>query len=119
VSTEERAGDAPQSRAVRAPATVAAWCLDAPGAAAARRAATPAHLRWVETVVDRIALAGPIYDADGRHMIGSLYVWRTANVEEARAWLASDPFHAAGVWDRIDLRPFLPAAGQYVGGIGW
>jgi uncharacterized protein len=119
MSTEEVPAGAPATRGAPVPAAVAAWCLDAPGAADARRAATPAHLRWVATVIDRIALAGPLYDAHGRRMIGSLYVWRTASVEEARAWLATDPFHAAGVWDRIELRPFLPAAGEYVGGMGW
>ena len=38
---------------------------------------------------------------------------------QARAWLESDPYFAAGFWARIEYRPFLPAAGDLVGGTAW
>ena len=101
------------------PGTVVVVCLDAPESQAARKAATPAHLLWVESMLDRIALAGPLYSDDGARMIGSLYVFKTDSLAEARAWLESDPFHAAGVWADVRLRPFLPAAGERVGGKVW
>jgi hypothetical protein len=98
---------------------VAVVCLDAPDSHAARRGATPAHLRWVESMLDHIALAGPLYSEDGARMIGSLYVFRTSSLAQARAWLESDPFYAAGFWAEVQLRPFLPAAGELVGGKFW
>jgi uncharacterized protein YciI len=48
---------------------------------------TPARLRWVKSMLGHIALAGPHYSDDGERMIGSLYVFKTASLAEARAWL--------------------------------
>jgi uncharacterized protein YciI len=101
------------------PTTIAALCHDRAESQAARAGATPAHLRWVESMLGHIALAGPLYSDDGRRMIGSLYVFRTGSLEQARAWLETDPFYAAGLWEKIELRPFLPAAGDLVGGTTW
>ena len=102
-----------------APSTVAVLCHDARDSQAARKAASPAHLRWVESMLDHIALAGPLYSDDGERMIGSLYVFKTGSLAEARAWLESDPYYAAGFWAEIRFRPFLPAAGELLGGTVW
>lgn len=101
------------------PANVVAVCHDGPDSAAARQASTPDHLRWVESMLEQLALAGPLYTDDGARMVGSLYVFRTASSTQARAWLESDPYFAAGIWDRIEYRPFLAAAGTLVGGLAW
>jgi hypothetical protein len=115
VSGDTHAG----ARRPPAPTAIAAWCLDRPDAAAARRAATADHLRWVESMLGHVAVAGPLYSEDGARMIGSLYVFHTGSLDQARSWLEGDPFHAAGMWQTIDLRPFLPAAGTFVGGRSW
>jgi uncharacterized protein YciI len=52
-------------------------------------------------------------------MIGSLYVFKTGSLDDARRWLEADPYFAAGFWQSIDYRPFLPAAGDFVGGTIW
>ena len=99
--------------------TVAVLCHDASDVLPKRKAAAAAHLRWVESMLSRIALAGPLYSEDGSHMIGSLYVFRTTSLEQARTWLETDPYFAAQIWSRIEYRPFLPAAGDLVGGTVW
>jgi|APFre7841882724_1041349.scaffolds.fasta_scaffold00194_6 uncharacterized protein YciI len=101
------------------PTMVAVLCHDAPDSQSARKAVAQAHLRWVESALQHIALAGPLYSDDGARMIGSLYVFKTTNVAEARGWLESDPYFAAGFWASIQYRPFLPAAGEFVGGTAW
>lgn len=101
------------------PTTVAVLCHDRHDSQAARKAAAQAHLRWVESMLEHIALAGPLYSHDGRRMIGSLYLFRTDSEAQARAWLEADPYYAAGFWSSIEVRPFLPAAGQLVGGTVW
>ena len=101
------------------PTHVAVYCLDRPDSQAARKAAAQAHLRYVETILDRIALAGPLFSDDGRQMTGSFYVFRTAELDEARRWLEADPYFAAGFWGTVEYRPFLPAAGTFVGGRIW
>jgi hypothetical protein len=101
------------------PTHVAVYCRDRPDSQAARRAAAQDHLRYVEGILDRIALAGPLFSDDGAQMIGSLYVFSTSSVAEARRWLEADPYFAAGFWASVEYRPFLPAAGAFVGGTIW
>jgi len=101
------------------PTTVAVLCHDRADSQPARKAAAQAHLRWVESMLGHIAVAGPLYSDDGTRMIGSLYVFKTARLEQARAWLESDPYYAASFWASIEYRPFLPAAGELVGGTAW
>ena len=52
-------------------------------------------------------------------MIGSIYVFKTGSLDEARQWLEGDPYFVARFWQSIDYRPFLPAAGDFVGGTIW
>jgi uncharacterized protein YciI len=101
------------------PTTVAVLCHDGPDSQPKRRAAAQAHLHWVESMLAHIALAGPLYSDDGSRMTGSLYVFKTTSLKQARAWLESDPYFAAQFWATIEFRPFLPAAGELVGGTAW
>jgi hypothetical protein len=102
-----------------APTQVAVICHDGPESQAARKAAAQEHLRYVESILDRLALAGPLFSDDGSRMIGSLYVFKTGSLDEARRWLEADPYFKAAFWQSIDYRPFLPAAGEFVGGTVW
>jgi len=108
-----------QARVPFVPTHVAVICHDGPDSQAARKTAAPGHLRYVEAILDRLALAGPLFSPDGQRMIGSLYVFKTDNLDEARLWLEGDPYFAARFWQSIDYRPFLPAAGDFVGGTIW
>ena len=102
-----------------APTHVAVYCRDRPDSQDARKAAAQDHLRYVEGILDRIALAGPLFSDDGSQMNGSFYVFRTSSLAEARRWLEADPYFAAGFWASVEFRPFLPAAGTFVGGTIW
>lgn len=102
-----------------APTRVAVICHDGPDSQAARKAAAQDHLRYVESILDRLALAGPLFSDDGERMIGSVYVFKTESLDEARRWLEADPYFKAGFWQSVDYRPFLPAAGDFVGGTVW
>jgi hypothetical protein len=102
-----------------APSLVAAICHDGPDSHPARKAAAQAHLRYVESILDRLALAGPLYDAAGERMVGSIYLFKTVDIVEARRLLEADPYFAARFWRSIEFLPFLPAAGELVGGTTW
>jgi uncharacterized protein YciI len=91
---------------------------DAPGSAAPRTAHLAAHLAHVETVLDRIAVAGPLRDAAGA-MVGSLLIVHAETEADARAFLEADPYFAAGVWGSIRIQPFRASAGGWIGGKGW
>ncbi len=93
-----------------------AW--DGADSAPIRAAARDAHFAHIERIIDKVAVAGPLKDADGAN-IGSLFVLAVADAAEAESVLRSDPYFDAGVWDRWTIHPFLAAAGRWVGGKIW
>ncbi len=95
---------------------VLAW--DVADSAPIRDATRDAHFAHIGRIMDKIAVAGPLKDADGTN-IGSLFVLDVGDAAEAEALLRSDPHFAAGVWDRWTVHPFLAAAGEWVGGSIW
>ena len=56
-------------------------------------------------------LAGPYLNEDDR-MAGSLLIIEADSLDEARAFNAHDPYTLAGLWDRVDVRPFRATIGQ-------
>jgi uncharacterized protein len=93
-----------------------AW--DGPEGTAIRALHRDAHFAYIATIADRIAVSGPIKDAEGVN-IGSLLIYNVETAEEAQALLTADPYFHAGLWDRWTLNPFLAAAGDWVGGTIW
>lgn len=80
---------------------------------AQRQAARPAHLQRLEALRDagRLLLAGPCPAIDAEDpgpagFSGSLVVAEFESIESARAWADADPYVAAGVYARVDVRPF-------------
>lgn len=86
---------------------------DGPAAAEGRRSARPAHLQRLRDLADagRLLLAGPCPAIDAEDpgeagFSGSLVVAEFASLAEARAWADADPYVDAGVYARVDVRPF-------------
>jgi uncharacterized protein YciI len=98
---------------------VAIWLEDSAAAPALRQQHLAAHLEFVERALDDILVAGPLRDPATGANVGSLYVLDVADEAGARAWLARDPYHVAGVWARVTVRPFAGVAGRWVGGAAW
>ncbi len=78
-----------------------------------RKAARPAHLRRLQTLLDegRLLLAGPHPAIDSPDpgpagFTGSLVVAEFASLEDARAWADADPYVEAGVYARVSVKPF-------------
>lgn len=95
---------------------IIAW--DAPGSDAARKEMMKAHLDHFERGLDKIAIAGPLRDADG-NSAGSLLIVKAETPEEVHAIMAADPYHAAGIWSKIEVLGFRAAAGEWIGGKTW
>jgi hypothetical protein len=93
-------------------------CRDRAGAADARKAATQAHLAHVEANMARYRVAGPLRDDDGV-ICGSLLIIEARDADDARSFLAADPYHAAGIWGSVSIDAFYAAAGTWVGGAAW
>ena len=54
----------------------------------------------------RVLLAGPTMDADGRIMNGTLMVVEATSVEAVSGFVADDPYAKAGLFERIEIRPW-------------
>jgi uncharacterized protein len=80
--------------------------LDKPGGIEVRKAARQSHLDWIAGLAPRVKIAGPMYADDGATPVGSVMVIEADSLEAARAEYARDPYNAAGLWAKTDIRPF-------------
>ena len=82
----------------------------------ARKAARPAHLERLQALVGqgRLLVAGPMPNIDAvdpgsAGFSGSTVIAEFDSLEAAQQWAASDPYVEAGVYDYVDVRPFIKA----------
>lgn len=100
---------------------VAAICKDRPGQEAidARDEFMAAHAEYVISIMDKILVAGPIFEDDGETVIGSNLIYKTESKEEARRLLEGDPYFKAPIWKSIEFHTFRGAIGEAVGGLAF
>jgi len=86
---------------------------DAPNSLELRMAHRPAHLARLQAMLDqgRLLLAGPMPAIDSADpgpagFQGSLIVAEFENLQQAQTWAEQDPFVAAGVYQKVDVKPF-------------
>ena len=72
----------------------------------------PEHVAYLKSLGDTLAFAGPFLKEDGKTMCGSLVVVEAASLEAARAIAASDPFAKAGLFETVEIRPWLWVLGK-------
>jgi uncharacterized protein YciI len=80
---------------------VALIARDKPGALAVRQENRPAHIEYLKSGT-AVQQAGPLLDDTGE-MCGSLIVLDVADMAEAEAWAAGDPYGKAGLFASVDL----------------
>lgn len=80
---------------------------------ATRMQARAAHLARLQTLLDqgRLLLAGPCPAIDAEDpgpagFSGSVVIASFEDLVTARAWADADPYVAAGVYTRVEVRPF-------------
>jgi uncharacterized protein YciI len=90
---------------------------DRPDALPRRRVQRPAHLERIRALVDggRLLLAGPLPAIDSPDpgpagFAGSLIVAEFTSLEDARAWIAADPYVTAGIFASVEVQPFVKVA---------
>ena len=86
---------------------------------ALRLAARERHLARLIALRDqgRLLLAGPCPRIDAEDpgpagYSGSIVIAEFESLDEARAWAEADPYVEAGVYQRVDVRPFRPVLPQ-------
>ncbi len=88
-------------------------CEDVENSLPLRLQARPAHLEYIQHLVDqgRLLAAGPHPALDTEEpgeagFTGSLIVAEFDSLESATAWADSDPYLAAGVFSKVTVKPF-------------
>jgi uncharacterized protein YciI len=82
-------------------------CTDKPDSLGIRKANRPEHVEYLQSLDDRLVLAGPFTESDGETMNGSLIVIEAASLQAAKEIAAGDPFAKAGLFASVEVRPWL------------
>ena len=90
-------------------------CLDHPGKEELRLATRAQHLDYIAASGALVKLGGPYLAEDGERMIGTLLVLDVADRAAAEAWLRQDPYNKAGLFERVDVRPWKWTVGLPAG----
>ena len=80
---------------------------------AIRAATRAAHLSYLEGAGERLKLAGPFRDEQEKP-IGSLIVIEAASETAARLFAENDPYAQAGLFERVEIKPFAALLGRWV-----
>ncbi len=92
----------------------AIYSTDSKNSLEQRVALRPEHRARLQTLLQegRLLLAGPrpaidAADPGPAGYAGSLVVARFESLQEARTWAEADPYVAAGVYEKVDVSPFI------------
>jgi uncharacterized protein YciI len=78
---------------------------DKAGALEQRVAVRPVHLQHLESLGQKLRLAGALLDESGSPE-GSIVVIEAETIDEAKAVLNADPFVAQGVFESVEIKPW-------------
>lgn len=87
-------------------------CHDDPAKPGLRGETRPAHLAYLESLGDAVRLAGPLFADDGATVTGSMILIRAGSLDAARAIAATDPYAQAGLFARVEIRPWKQVLGR-------
>ena len=99
-----------------------AWlviCCDIADSEALRQQHLQRHLAYVDTIMDQVAVAGPLAAQPGGAHVGSCFIYHTDDRTVAEALLFNDPYYQAGLYQDVQFQALRPAAGTWVGGAAW
>jgi uncharacterized protein YciI len=87
-------------------------CTDKPDGLPIRLEKRPEHMAYLKNLGDTLKFAGPFLKQDGKTMCGSLIVIEAESLDAARVIAASDPFAKAGLFETVEIRPWLWVLGK-------
>lgn len=88
------------------------YCIDKPGSLDLRLANRDAHLKYAAEAIHMIKQAGPMFLDDGETMAGSILIMEADTKEEIEAFSEGDPYRKAGLFERVDIRPYVQSIGK-------
>ena len=82
-------------------------CQDKPDSSALRQSVRPKHLEYLGS--QEVRFAGPMLSDDQSEMIGSIVFIVAESLADAKTIADSDPYHLAGLFETVTVRPFKQA----------
>jgi len=87
--------------------------FDKPGMLETRLKVRPEHLTYLQSFGARIKMGGAMLNDDDKPL-GSLLIIEADDRASLDALLRDDPYSQAGVFERVDVRPWRPALGEWL-----
>lgn len=75
-----------------------------PGSVVLRKETVPAHVEYLDRFRAHFVGSGPMLSDDGRDVTGTLMILDMPSREALDAWLAEEPYCAAGLYASIQIR---------------
>jgi len=94
-------------------------CQDNEHAQSLRAQHLQAHFSYIESILEKLAIAGPINQQQSDQYNGSCFIYDTDDMQEAKQLFENDPYTIGGVYRSHSFASFLPAAGNWIGGKVW
>ena len=88
-----------------------AICTDKPDSNPLRMDNRPAHLAYLNGLGAKVKAGGALLSPDRKAVIGSLLILEGEDEAEIEAMLAQDPYALAGLFAKIDIKPWRQAVG--------
>ena len=87
--------------------------FDKPGMLETRLKVRPEHLDYLKGFGERIKMGGAML-SESDQPLGSLLIIEADDKGAIETLLAGDPYSKAGVFERVDIRPWRPALGSWL-----
>jgi len=81
-------------------------CVDKADHGHVRAANRDDHLAYLNAHREQVVTAGPTTTEDGSAMTGSVLVMEFEDRAAAEAFAAGDPYKKAGLFERVDIKPW-------------
>lgn len=94
-------------------------CRDGPDAKSLRVSHLDGHLAHVEAHWRRYILAGPLRQPGEPDLMGSYFLVRAPDADDARALMQGDPYVSSGMYAGIEVLEATPSIGLFMQGKIW
>lgn len=81
-------------------------CLDKAGAQDLRAQHAAAHAQYMRAHAQQVRIGGPLLSDDGTQRQGVLVLAEFEDAQQAQRFVAQEPYHRAGVFERVTVHPF-------------
>jgi uncharacterized protein len=82
------------------------YCTDRPGAEEVAAGTLMEHLEYMVASKDNLVYGGMLLASPGEGSTGRLFVLELPTMQAAEDFVASEPYHRAGLFDRVEIRAF-------------